>query len=317
MVRTALKCLLGVGLVVLIAAFAINYSPTVVEAVTPDVGLLGVFGQDSDGVLFVDFASLRDIEFLSNFIADQVEGQIPGPVEEFTLQTGLDPVNDIEQIMIGRDGPEDFLVAIRASYDEDRVSDYFDGMDVMSEVYSNRTIYLPNTEDSDWAVVFADGQILLGSEDAVRGSLDRRLAGPTALDNPELMADIQAIEEGNQVWGVGTFSDMVPNGFAPPMATDLIAVLEHVSYQMRVDVGVSAKLAGDFTTSDTARRAGDLLRGVVALGKMGSAQQPDMIQLLDGVQVENLENSVEISFSATQELIDRITESGAIPFPLN
>jgi hypothetical protein len=57
-------------------------------------------------------------------------------------------------------------------------------------------------------------------------------------------------------------------------------------------------------------RAGDLLRGLVALGKMGSGEQPDVAELLNGFEVANIENNVDIRFTATRELLDRIGTSG-------
>ena len=315
--RTGAKYLFAGVVFVGVVALATSFSPSVVEAVNPDEELLRIFPADSDGILFLDFAVLRDIEYVNRFVRDWAGDLILDPVEEFTAETGVDPVNDIQQIIAGRSGPDEFLIVVQVGYDAYRVESYFAVRDVRSEIHSGRTIYAPGLEDDNLSVVFLDGQVLVGSTGQVRESLDRSPGGPSVLDNTGLMASIEAIEEGSQVWGVGSFNDMVPELLAPPMATDLIAALENVTYQMRFDSGVTARLAGQFTTVETARRAGDLVRGFVALGKMGTASQPDMLELLDGLQVDSVENAVEINFAASQELLDRIAESGAISLPTN
>ncbi len=98
------------------------------------------------------------------------------------------------------------------------------------------------------------------------------------------------------------------------MAADLIASLERITYQMRIDAALTARAVGEFTTPDTARRTGDLLRGVVALGKMQVFESDDLLQLLDGLQIDDIESSIEINFSADGELLSRVRESG-FPFP--
>ena len=104
---------------------------------------------------------------------------------------------------------------------------------------------------------------------------------------------------------------LIPNGIVPPMALDLIASLESGTYQMRLDSVLTGRAVGQFRTPETARRTGDLLRGLVAFGKMQTFEQPDLIELLDGVQIDNVESSVEIHFAVDGELLRRIP----VPFP--
>lgn len=307
-----MKWLAGLTALTLAAALLIGGSPAGAQFVNPDAGLLRFLPEDAGGVLFADLTQLRDVGFVRGFVADQAGVEIPGSVEDFTAATGVDPFNDVQQVMVGRSGPDEFLSVVRASIDTGRMKQFFESQGAVSETYASTPLYLPQA-DNDWAVAFPVEDIaVLGPPDAVRSALDRVAAGPSAMDNPELMAEIAAIEDGNQVWGVGSFADLMPDGLAPPVATDLIAALEKVRYQVRIDAGVTARLAGTFATPDTASRAGDLLRGFVALGKLGSAEQPDLIELLNGFVIQNGENSVEIRFAASQELLDRIAESGIL-----
>ena len=63
--------------------------------------------EEVDG--YDDMVMLRDIAFVNGFIADQAGVQVPGPIEEFTAETGVDVVNDLQQVMTGRASAQDFL----------------------------------------------------------------------------------------------------------------------------------------------------------------------------------------------------------------
>jgi hypothetical protein len=285
--------------------------PQTGEALSPDEALLSLFPVDSGGVIFLDAAELRNQPVVREYFLDESDIQLPAAVVEFARRTGLDPETDVDQVMLGRTGENEFLGVARANFDPIEVEQYFLDSDIGFESYSGRTIYQPSP-GSGWSVSFIDGIVLMGEDGSVRGAIDRMaVTGQTAMDNPELTQAIQSIEEGNQVWGVGMLTDMLfPEALVPPMAVDLIASLERVTYQMQLDTGLRVRAVGEFTSPDTARRTGDLLRGVVALGKMQVFEREELIQLLDGLQIDSVESSIEIRFSADGELLRRVTESG-------
>ena len=296
-----------------IAVIAATVPPTV-EALSPDEALLSLFPPDSSGVIFVDVAELRDNPLVRENFLDRPGFELPNRVAEFAAQTGLDPETDVDQVMFGRTGENDFLGVVRATYDPLNVERYFSDLETRFESYAGRTIYHPSP--GDFSVSFIDDLVLVGEVGPVRGAIDRMgISAPSVLESPELMEAIQSIDEGNQVWGVGNLTDvLLPEAMAPPMAADLIASLERITYQMRVDAALTVRAVGVFTTPDTARRTGDLLRGVVALGKMQVFESDDLLQLLDALQIDSVESSIEINFSADGELLSRVRESG-FPFP--
>ncbi len=303
----------------LIATFALAATIVVVagtqspatEALSPDDALLRVFPADSGGVMFVDVAELRNNPLVREYFLDGSDFEFPAVVREFARRTGLDPETDVDQVMLGRTGENEFLGVARADYDPLEIEQYFRDSNIGFESYAGRSIYRPSP-GSDWSVAFIDDFVLMGEDGSVRGAIDRMAATTgTAIDDPDLTEAIRSIEEGSQVWGVGMLTDMLlPEELAPPMAVDLIASLERVTYQMRLDAGLRVRAVGEFTSPDTARRTGDLLRGLVALGKMQVFEREELIELLDGLQIESVESSIEIRFSADGELLRRVAESG-------
>ena len=57
---------------------------------------------------------------------------------------------------------------------------------------------------------------------------------------------------------------------------------------MRIDSDIHARATGTFSDENSARNIGDLARGALAVAKLQVArQQPDMVHVLDGIQVSN------------------------------
>ena len=99
-----------------IAVIAATVPPTV-EALSPDEALLSLFPANSGGVIFVDVAELRDNPLVRENFLDRPGFELPNRVAEFAAQTGLDPETDVDQVMLGRTGENEFLSVARANYD--------------------------------------------------------------------------------------------------------------------------------------------------------------------------------------------------------
>ena len=301
-----LRCLL---IVALTAVFPACGSTPSSQTVDTDSRLLALFPVDSNGILFFDVDGLREMEFFREFLVGAgSDSDMPEELRDFANETGMVPIDDIQQLIAGRMGEDQFLGAVRIRGDLQGAEEFFEQQGTVSESHEGRSIYRPEPEE-DWGITFVNDLAILGSSGAVRSALDRMAGGPSVLDNAETMAEIQALGDGNQVWGFGSIADLVPEDAPPPVAMDLVAALERVTFRMRLESGVTARMTGTFTTADTATRAGDLLRGFLALGMMGSADRPDVVELLNGLQVRNAEAAVEIDFSVPQELLDRLAES--------
>ena len=308
-----MKVFIGLCAVVFTVVVVASFPGSVVEAINPDEALLGLFPADLDGVAYIDVAGIRDNPIVIGLLEDQEEeGKLPEPMDDFTELTGLDLTRDLDQVMAGRSGEDTMLVVARASYDPQRLEQFFENRGHAFESHAGRAIYrLGPDADEEWGIAITEGLLIAGTNGSVQGALDRMATpGTTALDNQEIIDGIESIEEGNQVWVVGEFGKVIPAGLAPPMATDLVESLERGTYQMRFDSAVTGRAVGEFGSAETARRTGDLLRGFVAFGKMQVSQEQDLMQLLDGLMIDNRDTAVHINFSADGELLRRISESG-------
>ena len=74
---------------------------------------------------------------------------------------------------------------------------------------------------------------------------------------------------------------------------EILKSLQHGTYQMRVDRDVHARATGNFADADSAKNLADMARGLIALAKVQAAkQQPDLVHVLDGIQISSSGSSV-------------------------
>jgi hypothetical protein len=269
---------------------------------------------ETQGIVFIDVAALRNAPFVQDVLKDQ-KVTPPSGWDEFVKATGTNPEQDIDKVTIGKLNAPDALVILQGRLDKFKIEQYLKDKGKHPQAYLGHSLYL----DGDGAFVLLDNVVLLGKLSAVKKAIDQiQLPGSSPLRR-DLMAAIQTIEAGNQVWGVGDFSvnDLGTLGVrGPAPAVEMLKSLKSGTYEMRVDSGIHARAIGNFADSESAKNIGDLARGAIAVAKMQVAkQQPDMVQLLDGIQVSNSGPTLTVRIEEAGELLMKLKDIRAVPLP--
>jgi len=77
---------------------------------------------------------------------------------------------------------------------------------------------------------------------------------------------------------------------------------------MRVDQDLHARATGNFADAEAARNLGDMGRGLIAVAKLQVASQPDMLHLLDGIQVRDSGASVVVNIDEPGDLLKKLKD---------
>ena len=161
--------------------------------------------------------------------------------------------------------------------------------------------------------------ILLGTDTAVKKAIDQ-ITYPGALQlRSDLLDSIRTIEAGNQVWAVGNFSaqDLPVGAVRETPVMQILKTLRHSTYQMRIDKDVHARATGDFADAESARNLSDMARGFIAVAKLQIAkQQPDFLQLLDGIDVRSNGSSVTVRIDESGDLVMKLQKVRLQPHQL-
>jgi hypothetical protein len=77
---------------------------------------------------------------------------------------------------------------------------------------------------------------------------------------------------------------------------------------VRVDTGIHARGIATFADAESAKNLSDLVRGALAVARLQLAkQQPDMLQVLDGVQVSSNGNTLIVRVEESGELMKKLS----------
>jgi hypothetical protein len=273
--------------------------------VSIDPASLKFLPPETQGIAFVDVAALRNATLVQNALQTATLDFQKG-LANFVDATGLDPQKDVDRITAGKLGDNQVLMIIQGRIDKFKAEQFFRDKGKEEETYLGQTIY----HDGDGGFVFLDGVVLMGGQlEAVKKGLDQMsLPGSTPL-RADLTAAIQTIEAGNQVWAVGDFSiaDMPAAIREPAPIVELLKSLQRGTYQMRIDSDIHARATGTFSDENSARNIGDLARGALAVAKLQVAtQQPDMVHVLDGIQVSNSGPTLTVRVDESGDLLNKI-----------
>jgi len=309
-----MKWIVGVSIFVATALGFVATTTIPAATITPDEATLKYFPPETEAIGFVDVASLRDVPLVHDFMFQGPLTSVSPEIGGFVDSTGFDVRRDLDNVMIGRSG-RDHLVVASARYDKFKAEQFLKDKGRDPETYLGRSIY----HDNNAAIACLDGVILLGTDTAVKKAIDQ-ITYPGALQlRSDLLDSIRTIEAGNQVWAVGNFSaqDLPVGAVRETPVMQILKTLRHSTYQMRIDKDVHARATGDFADAESARNLSDMARGFIAVAKLQIAkQQPDFLQLLDGIDVRSNGSSVTVRIDESGDLLMKLQKARLQPHQL-
>jgi len=151
----------------------------------------------------------------------------------------------------------------------------------------------------------------------VRGAIDRKLSGGASLlTNAELLSRAETVRASNQIWMVSQNpGEVVARNLpkdGPGLHSQFASILQSMqSSTVGLDLmnGLALRAGGLFRTAGDAKTLADAVRGLVAIGRLSVPQnEPDLVNLLDGIRVEERGAEVELSVEVSQEVLDKFLE---------
>ncbi len=302
-----MKWMIGASVIAIAMGWA---ATTTIPAatITPDEATLKLLPSETQGVAFIDVAALHEAPLVKEALASGQFQQFHRDLDRLKAETGFDVHRDLQKVTVATLGPQQMLAIAQGQYDKLKIEQLFNEKGHMtSEVYLGRTLY----GDEHKAVTFIDNLIILGDRNTVKKAVDQMsLPGSQPLRG-DLLDAIRTIEAGSQVWAVGDFSiHNVPVGIPGRVpAAEMLKSFQSGTYQMRVDRDVHAKAVCTFTDAEAAKNLSDMARGFLAVAKLQVAKEPDLLHLLDGIQVSSSGTSVVVNIDEPGELLMKMPKA--------
>jgi hypothetical protein len=162
----------------------------------------------------------------------------------------------------------------------------------------------PNRRGDDFSVAFIEsGLAAIGSTPLVRNAVDLKSGGDNVTANEELMNLVQSLEGGN-LWAVGRFDALSGQARLPGEITSRLPAITWFSASGHVNGGVSGVLRAEVRDDASAENLRDVIRGFLALAKMQAGSRPEILAMVESLQLGGTGKSVALSFEVPEAVFD-------------
>ncbi|HSQ35719.1 MAG TPA: hypothetical protein VLQ89_06995, partial [Candidatus Binatia bacterium] len=241
--------------------------------------------------------------------------------QEFVQQTGIDLQKDVYAVVAAvygnfdKENPEVLAVA-NLKYDEAKLLAVLKEKAVFvgEEPYGGRTLYTLKNDDAgkdkDMRLAFLNkSSILIGSPLHVKKAIDLAAKkGQSVRQTAALMKYVDALDKKSMFWlALGNIpakmkeapaGGMMPVDLSKAEAFTAVADFKNkvLSGELRL---ISKNEAGN-------KQIVEMLNGLKALGAMGASKEPELGQLLNGIQLGASADAITLSFSLSEELMNNL-----------
>jgi hypothetical protein len=239
--------------------------------------------------------------------------------QDFVNQTGIDLQKDVYGVVgavygsFDNTNPEAVGI-VNLKYDADKLLAVFKKNQVVTaeEKYRDRSIFTLKNEDAtkDMRLAFlTKTAIVIGSPLQLKKTIDLNMqGGNSVLKTAALMKYADKMDKKSLFWLVvgsipAKMKEAPAGGMMPVDLSKAEAFTAFADYKNKTLSGelrlISNNEAGN-------KQIVDMLNGLKSLGAMGAAKEPDLGQLLNGIQLSSAADHIKLTFSLPEDLMNRL-----------
>jgi hypothetical protein len=300
--------ILAVGLTTGLVASIVGLPVALTRAAGPDE--LQYVPADAAVVAYANVSEVMSSSFRERF--RRMEPDAPDR-DEFQRMTGLDIEHDIHSVVAaylpaaaGGRSDHGAVVIARGRFEQSRLENLALEHGGSVEEYQGKRL-LTHVKDGspEVALGFIDADLVaLGSFEAVKRAIDAG-QGNNIASNADLIRQVNELE-GNNAWAVGRFDAIAQAGQLPSEVRAHMPAIQWFSAAGHINGGLSGMLKVEAKDDESAQSLRDMLRGVLAMGKMQAGSRPELKAVVDSLQLSGDGKNISLSFSLPSELFDAL-----------
>jgi hypothetical protein len=279
---------------------------------------------DAAVVAFANVREVMDSQVRQSLklVMPQEQGQ-----KEFQAQTGIDIEHDIDYVVaaasaqaIGGGSDPNGLVVARGRFNTAQleslarehggVVEEYKGKRLVNATAVDSTVEagvvgVPEVRKRAHSVVLAflePGLVAIGSETAIKSSIDAQLSAHSITSNNEMMELIADIDAGNNAWAVGRFDAIASQAHLPQEIASKLPAVKTFAVMTHIDGGITGTLRAETRDDESATNLRQVVQGLLALGRMSN--DPKATALLNSMQLTGSGKTVALSFAVPSEVMD-------------
>ena len=309
---------LGVGLSTGLVAYYVGF-PAGAQGRRGGPTDLGYVPRDASVIAFANVQEIMSSELrqkMRRAIPIQENGQ-----QELKNLTGINLETDIDTVVAcmnpdakSTNLPGAGMVLARGRFDEVKIEALMREHGAHVEDYNGKRIVVADVEDSNtFALSFMEpGLAAIGSTTLIKSAIDLHKAGnnpqaglESVTGNDELMNRVRALDNSN-AWVIGRFDALRAQAHLPANVMSQIPAITWLSVSTHINGGIRGTLAAEARDDESANNLRDVMRGFLALAKMGSGAKPELQAMMQSLELSGTGKTVSLSFAVSAEVFDVI-----------
>ncbi len=265
---------------------------------------------DSAVVAYANVREVMDSQLRQRIklLVPQEQGQ-----KEFQAQTGIDIERDIDYVVaaatnFGSQAAEpNGLVVARGRFNTTQLEALIRDHGGVVEEYKGKRLVKASEGEGHHSVALAflePGLVAIGSEAAIKSSIDAQLSAHSITSNNEMMELVADIDAGNNAWAVGRFDAIASQAHLPQEIASRIPPITTFAVMTHIDGGINGTLRAETKDDESANNLRQVVQGVIALARMSN--DPKATALVNSLQLAGSGKTVALSFAVPSELLDMI-----------
>ena len=237
----------------------------------------------------------------------------PNGQRDFENETGINIETDIDRVVAAL-APDNGIVLARGRFDEVKIEALMREHGALVEDYKGVRVIVaepPKNADGSRAiqngglsVAFVEsGLAALGSSMLVRNAIDLKSGGDNVTANEELMNLVRSLDNGN-LWAVGRFDALTSQARLPGDLAQRLPAITWFSASADINGGVSGVLRAEARDEASAENLRDVVRGFLALAKMQAGSRPEIVAMVQSLQLGGTGKTVALSFDVPEAVFD-------------
>jgi hypothetical protein len=287
----------------------------------------------------IAFANVQEI--MASELRQKLHRALPMPQngqQELQDQTGINLETDIDSVVAclspevtGGNGRGAGMVLARGRFDETKIEALMREHGAHVETYSGKRMVVAEASDStqndpndssdpsirrphgDLSLSFIEpGLAAIGSTRLIKAAIDLHKAGnnpqaglESVTGNDELMNLVRSLDSSN-AWAVGRFDALRSQSHLPDNILSQIPAITWFSASAHINGGLRGTLRADTRDDESANNLRDVVRGFLALAKMGAGAKPELQAVMQSLELSGTGKTVSLSFVVPAELFDVI-----------
>jgi len=281
----------------------------------PALGIVGANGPAElayvpEDATVVAFANVREV--MDSTVRQKLLKFAPNAgtgADEFQAETGINLQTDVNRIVAAVSGKPDPsnpasarpLLLARGLFDTGRIEAAIRAKGGTVEEYQKQRLI---TFQNEFALSFVEPDLaIVGTPAAVRRAIDTKASGNNVTRNAALMRMVNEFDAGN-AWAVAHVEAVASGNVIPEELRQQLPPVTWFAVNGRIDDGVRAVVRAETRDEAAANNLRDVIRGLVALGRMQASQHPQLAELVNSLELGGQGTTVSVGLTVSPALID-------------